>query len=148
AKSQGAIIGYAHVGLGLTVSSMELPNYEVPPLDWDTAHECFVDLAYSAIDFLSCGECHPTFELNLWYHLLKCGFIVPMAGETDTGETFPRVGTQRSYVKLSEFPKDARAYRAWNEGLRAGRVYCGDGRSHVLEFEVNGHAVGDGPLEL
>ncbi|HEX9918867.1 MAG TPA: CehA/McbA family metallohydrolase, partial [Pyrinomonadaceae bacterium] len=60
-------------------------------------------------------------------------------GETD----FPciygeRLGMGRSYVRLD----GALDYRAWVEGLRDGRSYVSDGRSHLLDFRVADLPVG------
>ncbi|MBA2647424.1 MAG: CehA/McbA family metallohydrolase, partial [Pyrinomonadaceae bacterium] len=44
-----------------------------------------------------------------------------------------RVGLGRSYVKL-----DGRLnYAAWVEGVRDGRAYVSDGKSHLMDFRVN-----------
>jgi hypothetical protein len=44
------------------------------------------------------------------------------------------VGLGRSYVKL-----DGKLnYDAWVEGVRAGRSYVSDGKSHLVDFSVNG----------
>jgi hypothetical protein len=48
------------------------------------------------------------------------------------------VGRGRSYVRLDHRPVDDSGYKAWVEGLKKGRLYCGDGRSHFLEFKVDG----------
>ncbi len=72
-------------------------------------------------------------ELNIWYHTLNAGFRTRISGETD----FPciygeRVGLGRSYVKL-----DGKLnYDAWCEGIRAGRNYVSDGKSHLMDFKV------------
>jgi hypothetical protein len=41
-----------------------------------------------------------------------------------------------------------KGYEAWVRGLKEGRLYCGDGRSHFLEFKVNGHRSGESDLTL
>ena len=88
-------------------------------------------------------------ELNAWYHLLNCGFRLAIVGETDypciTGE---RVGSGRSYVRLEHRPIDDVGYNAWVNSLTKGRLYCGDGRSHFLEFGVNGRASGDEDVKV
>jgi len=84
-------------------------------------------------------------ELNMWYHTLNCGFRTRVSGETD----FPciyddRVGMGRSYVKLDgnlDFDR-------WCEGIRNGRNYVGDGRSHLMDFKVDHTAVGENGSEL
>jgi hypothetical protein len=84
-------------------------------------------------------------ELNIWYHTLNCGFRTRISGETD----FPciygeRVGLGRSYVKI-----DGRlSYDAWCEGIRCGRAYVSDGRSHLIDFRVDDIEVGSKESQL
>jgi hypothetical protein len=143
-REQGAVVGLAHCGLGMAVSSNEIPNYEVPPFDSIGTNEAIVDVTHDACDFLSGCEFEPAQELNAWYHMLNCGLRLTMVGETDypciTGE---RPGVGRSYVQLDRRPTDDAGYNAWVEGIRSGRLYCGDGRSHFLEVAVNGRTMGE-----
>lgn len=148
AREQGAVVGYAHVGHAMDVNSDELPNYEIPPLDGLGANECLVDVTHGLVDFIAAMELHPVMELNLWYHILNCGFPVPMAGETDFVGSRPRAGTGRTYVRLDSPPVGDQGYSAWVAGLRSGRLYFGDGRSHLMDFRADGHPSGDGPLAL
>src|SRR5262249_45473140 len=144
AKKQGAVCGPAHSGLGLAVDSTELPNYIVPPYNMIGANEYIVDVTHEvpgpegkpipAVDFISAGNTPCTQELNIWYHTLNVGFRTRISGETD----FPcasdeRVGVGRSYVKLDGLPN----YHDWCEGVRQGRAYVGDGRSHFLQFTAS-----------
>jgi hypothetical protein len=148
-KEQGALGGYAHCGIGMVVDSTDLPNYEIPPMDGIGTQEAIMDVTHGVCDFLSGTNTHPIAELNAWYHMLNCGFRLAMIGETDwpciTGD---RVGVGRSYVRLEHRPTGDAAYEAWVRGLKDGRLYCGDGRSHFLEFKVNGRPPGDGDLSL
>jgi hypothetical protein len=78
-------------------------------------------------------------ELNIWYHTLNVGFRTRISGETD----FPciydeRVGIGRNYTKVD----GKLTYPAWLESLRAGRSYVSDGKSHLMDFKVNGREVG------
>jgi hypothetical protein len=50
----------------------------------------------------------------------------------------------RSYVKLD----GALDYRAWLEGLRDGRSYVSDGKSHLLDFRVDDLPVGTRGSEM
>src|SRR5215468_10552720 len=83
--------------------------------------------------------------MNMWYQTLNVGYRTRASGETD----FPciygeRVGLGRSYVKLGgRLDCDA-----WCEGIQAGRNYVTDGRSHLLDFKLNGHLVGDNDSEV
>jgi hypothetical protein len=112
------------------------------------ANEFVVDVAHGAVDFVSGAEFHPTTELNFWYHALNCGFSTPMIGETDFPCIYERAGTGRTYVQLSRRPAGEAGYRAWLEGVRDGRCYFGDGRSHVLEFTVQGAGLGAQALQI
>src|SRR6185437_12440679 len=85
------------------------------------------------------GRYAVVWELNMWYHTLNCGYRCRISGETD----FPciygeRVGLGRSYVHL-----DGKLdFDAWAEGIKRGRCYVSDGKSHLMDFTVNGHGVG------
>ena len=159
AKKQGAVCGPAHSGSGLDVRIPEgakevLPNYIIPPYNGIGANEYIVDITHEvpgpdgkpvpAIDFISTVDTNYLSELNMWYHTLNMGFRVRASGETDfpciSGE---RVGLGRSYVKL-----DKLNYDDWCEGVRQGRCYVTEGRSHLMDFTVGGVAVGENGSEL
>lgn len=155
AKAQGALVGPAHTGWGLQVPGNELPNYNVPPFDGIGANEYIVDVTQMTpgprgeivplVDFLSMVDTPPVWELNIWYHTLNAGFRTRVSGETD----FPciygeRVGLGRSYVKLDK----KLDYEDWCEGIRAGRNYVGDGKSHIMEFRANDVRMGEKGSEL
>jgi hypothetical protein len=155
AKQQGAVAGPAHSGWGLEVKTAELPNYIVPPFDGIGANEYIVDVTHEvpgpdgklepAVDFISMVDTPYVWELNIWYHTLNAGFRTRISGETD----FPciygeRVGLGRSYVKLD----GALDYDLWCEGIRQGRAYVSDGKSHLMEFKVNEVALGENGSEL
>lgn len=157
AKGQGGVVGYAHCGGGMDVDTQELPNYRIPLFDGLGTNEAIVDITHGAVDFLSGCDLTPAGELNAWYHMLNCGFRLAMVGETD----FPcisdeRPGTGRSYVKMDRRPAGDTGYDAWIQGLKQGRLYFGDGRSHALDYAVNGHRSGGedvvlhapGPVEI
>lgn len=148
-RAQGGFGGYAHCGAGLVVNSGELPNYEIPPFDSVGMNEVIVDVTHGYADFISGCDTPAIAELNAWYHMLNCGFRIALVGETDypciTGE---RPGRGRSYVQLEHRPMDDAGYNAWVNNLMKGRQYCGDGRSHFLEFGVNGRASGDEDVTL
>ncbi len=144
AKKQNAVVGFAHSGMGLGVATTELPNEIIPPFDSIGANEYIVDVAHEvegidgkkvpAVDFIATVNTPYVWELNIWYHTLNCGFRTRISGETD----FPcfygeRVGVGRSYVKL-----DGKLdFDQWCEGIRQGRSYVSDGKSHIMEFKVN-----------
>jgi hypothetical protein len=140
AKSQGALAGFAHSGWGLEVKSHDLPNYDMPGFDGIGANEYIVDVTHpDAVDFISAGDTPYLWELNIWYHTLNVGFRTRISGETD----FPcitdaRVGQGRVYTKID----GPLSYTAWLTALRGGRSYVSDGRSHLIDFSVDGEEVG------
>jgi hypothetical protein len=145
AKSQGAVVGFAHSGWGLEVKSDKLPNYELPPFDGIGANEYIMDVTHDAVDFISAVDTPFVWELNIWYHTLNSGFRTRISGETD----FPciygdRVGMGRSYVQLGG-PLN---YDAWLKGLRDGRSYVSDGKSQLIDFRVNNQLVGTAGSEV
>ena len=140
AHKQGAVIGFAHSGWGLQVADDHLPSFQMPGFDGIGANEYIVDVTQpDAVDFLSVGDTPIVWELSSWYHTLNLGFRTRIAGETD----FPcitdgRVGLARSYVEL----KGPLTYAGWLNGLREGRSYVSDGRTHLMDFRVNGIEAG------
>ncbi|MDX1963816.1 MAG: CehA/McbA family metallohydrolase [Pirellulales bacterium] len=167
-KGQGGVVGYSHSGWGLALPDImpngerkfggqpwggapagwqgraadTLPDYAMPPFDGIGANEFIVTLPNGQCDFLSAVDTPIVWELNIWYHTLNCGLRGRISGETD----FPciygdKVGLGRIYVKLpTDQPLD---FDAWCEGVKAGRSYCGDGLSHLLDFRVNDVSVGE-----
>jgi len=146
AKAQGAVTGFTHSGWGLAVATSELPNYEMPGFDSIGANEYIVDVTHDgAVDFISAADTPAPWELNIWYHALNVGFRTRISGETD----FPcitddRVGQGRSYCKID----GPLTYRSWIEAVRTGCTYVGDGRSHLMDFTVNGRESGTGGSEV
>jgi hypothetical protein len=138
-KSQGAVVGFSHSGWGLKTAETKLPNLEIPPFDGIGANEYIVDVTHDAVDFISAVDTPAPWELNIWYHTLNCGYRTRISGETD----FPciydsRVGLGRSYVKLDgELDFDR-----WCEGIKQGRNYVGDGKSHLVDFKVDDTELG------
>jgi hypothetical protein len=149
AKKQGALTGPAHSGWGLDPSSRGEEGGR------GRARGVAVDVTHMvpgpdgklvpAVDFISTVDTPYVWELNMWYHTLNCGFRTRASGETD----FPciyqeRVGLGRSYVKLD----DKLDFDTWCEGIRNGRSYVGDGRSHLMDFTVNNVGVGTDGSEV
>lgn len=155
AKRQGAVCGPAHSGWGLEVETTELPNYIVPPYRSIGANEYIVDVTHEvpgpngtpvpAVDFMSTVDTPYVWELNMWYHTLNVGFRTRISGETDWPCIYgDRVGLGRSYVKM-----DGRlTYAEWCEGIRNGRNYVGDGKSHLIDFRVNDVRMGERGSEV
>lgn len=146
AKSQGALVGFAHSGWGLEVKSHDLPNYDMPGFDGIGANEYIVDVTYpDTVNFISAVDTPYPWELNIWYHTLNVGFRTRISGETD----FPcitdaRVGQGRVYAKID----GPLTYNAWLDALRDGRSYVSDGRSHLIDFAVNNVEVGTNASEV
>jgi hypothetical protein len=140
AKAHGAIVGFAHSGWGLQVSGTQLPSYQMPGFDGIGANEYIVDVTHpNAVDFISAVDTPYVWELNIWYHTLNVGFRTRISGETD----FPciydgKVGLGRTYAKV----EDALTYEGWLRGLQAGRSYVSDGKTHLMDFKVNGVSAG------
>jgi hypothetical protein len=114
----------------------------MPKFDGIGANEYIVDVVHGACDFISAVDTTITWELSIWYHTLNCGYTCRISGETDfpciTGE---RVGMGRAYVKLR--PDEPLDFDHWVDGIRDGRSYCSEGRSHLYDFTVNGLGVGE-----
>jgi hypothetical protein len=141
AKSQGAVVGYAHTGYGLKTLDNALPSLDVPPFDAFGAMEYLVDVAHDAVDFLSTIDSPAPWELNLWYHALNCGFRTRIGGETDFPCLFgERVGVGRTYVRPADGVLD---FDRWVEGLKDGRSYVSDGKSHLVDFALDDVRLGN-----
>ncbi|MBC7927154.1 MAG: CehA/McbA family metallohydrolase [Bryobacteraceae bacterium] len=139
-KEQGAIAGYTHSGWGLSLKEEKLLSYEMPPFDGIGANEFVVAVTHGLADVISAVDTPYPWELNIWYHTLNVGYRTRISGETD----FPciygeRVGLGRSYVRQA-----ALDYDDWVVGLREGRNYASDGRSHLIDFRINQVQMGSG----
>lgn len=139
-REQGAVIGYTHSGWGLPIKDEKLLSYEMPPFDGIGANEFIASVTHGLADVISAVDTPYPWELNIWYHTLNAGYRTRISGETD----FPciydeRVGLGRSYVRQKELN-----YDDWVQGLKAGRNYVSDGRSHLIDFKVNGVEMGSG----
>lgn len=146
AKSQGAVVGFAHSGWGLQVQDRAVPSFEMPAFDGIGANEYIVDVTHpNTVDFISTVDTPTVAELSIWYHTLNVGFRTRISGETD----FPciydsRVGIGRTYAQID----GGLTFTGWLNGLRDGRSYVSDGKSHLLDFTVDGVGVGRGGSEL
>ncbi len=144
-KSQGGVVGFSHSGWGLKMPDESLPSYAIPPFDGIGANEYIVDVVHDAVDFISTVDTPAPWELNIWYHTLNCGYRARISGETD----FPciygeRVGLGRVYVHLADGKLD---FDRWCEGIKDGRSYVSDGKSHLVDFRVDNVAVGESASE-
>lgn len=139
-KQQGAVTGYTHSGWGLSLKEEKLPTLEMPPFDGIGANEYVVSVTHDLTDVISLVDTPYAWELNVWYHTLNVGYRARASGETD----FPciygeRVGLGRSYVRQAKLD-----YNDWVQGLKEGRNYASDGKSHLIDFRVNGIEMGNG----
>ena len=166
-KEQGGVVGYSHSGWGLQLpdvmpdgsrafpagrwggsepgwdgkSPSKLPDYAMPRFDGIGANEYVVTVAEDVCHFISAVDTPAIWELNVWYHTLNCGYRAVISGETD----FPciygdKVGLGRVYVQLDD--NQDLTFDNWIVGVKNGRSYCGDGRSHVFDFKVNDAKLG------
>ena len=140
ARKQGAIVGYTHSGWGLQIKEEKLLSYEMPKFDGIGANEYIVAVTHGNVDLVSAIDTPYPWELNIWYHTLNAGYRTRISGETD----FPciygdRVGMGRSYVRQKSLD-----YADWIQGLKEGRNYGSDGKSHLLDFRVDGVEMGAG----
>jgi len=140
-QSQGALSSYTHSGFGLDVQTAELPNYITPPMDSIGANEYIMTIAHGATDVLGVGNTNYVSELNIWYHTLNAGFRTQIGGETDwpciNGEN---IGRGRSYAKVASGPNSAVSYQGILDAIDAGNSYVSDGRSHLMNFKVEGQS--------
>ena len=125
----------------------QLPNFAFPAMDGGGAMEIFVSTSEGVCDFISAMDTARIPEWNTWYHLLNCGYLLKLSGETD----FPcmssrRVGQGRVYVQLGKV-KDV-DFSAWCAGIAAGRSYVSDGYAHATSFTVNSNAPGTDDVAL
>jgi len=141
AAKQGAVVGFAHSGWGLAVTGSDVPSLQVPPFDGIGANEYIVDVTHpGAVNFISAADTPYPWELSIWYHTLNVGFRTRISGETDFPCIFDdRVGRGRTYAHMGRL-----AFDGFLDALRRGATYVSDGRTHLLDFTVNGTQVGTG----
>jgi hypothetical protein len=149
ARSQGALTGYTHAGLGLWANTTALPNDAMPPFNSIGANDYIVTLPEGLVDFIGTCNQPAASELNIWYHTLNVGLWSTIAGETDWPCIFDEsIGMGRSYVKVD----GPLSYAAWCAGIKAGRAYVSEGRAHLMDFSASAggaqHDVGGGDLHL
>lgn len=146
-QEQGGVVGYSHSGWGLEPMepTEELPNYVMAKFDGIGANEYIVTVVHDAVDFISAGDTPITWEMNIWYHTLNCGFRANISGETDFPCIFDeRIGMARSYAPL----EGALSFDGYTELIRDGANYVSDGFSHIIDFTVNDTKMGQGGGEV
>jgi hypothetical protein len=128
------------------VQDQRIPSFEMPAFDGIGANEYIVDVTHpNAVDFISTVDTPAVAELSIWYHTLNVGFRTRISGETD----FPciydgRVGIGRTYAQVD----GGLSFAGWLNGLRIGRTYVSDGKSHLLDFRIDDVQVGRDTSEL
>jgi hypothetical protein len=142
ADSDGdGVLGRSELEAAHERAAETLPNDAIPEMNGVGAMEVVVSVPLGVCDFISSMDTPRIAELNMWYHLLNCGFPLKVSGETD----FPcmsglRVGQGRVYVRLGDVK--VVDFDSWCAGLAAGRSYVSDGFAHALEFAVGGKRPG------
>ena len=128
------------------MQDQQIPSFEMPAFDGIGANEYIVDVTHpNTVDFISTVDTPTVAELSIWYHTLNVGFRPRISGETD----FPciydgRVGIGRTYAQID----GGLTFAGWLNGLRSGRSYVSDGKSHLLDLRVDDAQVGRGNSEL
>ena len=93
----------------------------MPKMDGIGANEYVVTVTQNAVDFYGVGDTPITWELNMWYHTLNCGFRPRIGGETDYPCVFDeRVGVARSYFKSDS----SMNYDKYVDGIKRWTVLC------------------------
>lgn len=87
------------------------------------------------------------YSQDLYYRILNAGFRLPPSGGSASGVLPNPVGYNRTYVQI----EGALTWEKWWDGLRAGRVFVGNGP--LLRVRANGQWPGnlfrsDGPLSV
>ncbi len=126
-------------------SDTEFPTRELPKFDGIGANEYIVDVTHDAVDFISTVDTPAHWELNMWYHTLNVR--VPHAHQRRN--RFPlhlrRPRRPRPQLRASSTRLD---YDQWAQGIRDGRAYVTDGKSHLIDFKVNDRLVGTQSSEV
>ena len=137
--------GIRALGLGFGGSETDLPNYELPPFDGIGANEYIVDVTYpNTVDFISSGR-HAV-RLGVEHLVSHAECRVSARGSAER-RIFPASTMRASALDAATQRWMAAELRGWLKSLRDGRSYVSDGKSHLMDFKVNGHEVG-GEIQL
>ena len=119
ARRQGALSGYAHLGISMGAQ-----------------YGLAIDLPLGLLNFIEILQ-RSAEGYAAWYEILNTGYrLTPTAG-TDYPCMASYPGRERFYTRV-EGPF---TYQKWLDGLRVGRTYVTNGPA--LEFRVNGKEMGD-----
>ena len=131
---QNGLVNYTHVA----------QNAADPYLGAYTGKGLPVDVALGKIDTVDINNGYGG-SVPLWYRLLNCGFRLPASAGTDCFLNRIRSrlpGSDRAYVYID----GSFSYRAWIDGLRAGRSFVTNGP--MVELTVDGAKRPGDSLEL
>ena len=96
-----------------------------------------LDAVLGAVDFWEIGNSH-LYNLDTWYRLLNCGFILPPTAGTDLPNNpyrdpwQPFLGAMRMYTRTG----DVTGPDAWNRAVRNGEVFVSSGP--LVRLTING----------
>jgi len=82
-RSQDALNGYAHSGLGLWSGSNEIPYMDIPPFDSIGANDFIATLPEGLVDFMNIANPPPATELTIWRHTLNVGLRARIGDSRD-----------------------------------------------------------------
>ena len=102
------------------------------------------DAVLGASEFFELANTH-LYELDPWYRLLNCGYLLPPVAGTDLPNfpwrkpTQPFFGETRTYVRVND-PATA-DFEDWKQSLRAGRSFITSGP--LIKITINGKDLGE-----
>src|SRR4029450_1884691 len=73
----------------------------------------------------------PLWSMEVYYHLLNCGFRLPVSAGSASGVKASPLGYNRVYVKVS----GPFSYRNWFASLKAGRSFAPNGPMRFLSAD-------------
>ena len=146
AKKQDAVTGFAHSGWGLAVKNEKLPTDEMPPFDGIGANEFIVGVTHDLVDFIL----HRRHALRLGAEHLVSHAQRRLSHAHQRRDRFSLHlwRARRPGPQLRAPERRKLDYRDWSDGIREGRNYVSDGKSHLMDFKVNDAEMGAGASEL
>ncbi|MDA2928373.1 CehA/McbA family metallohydrolase [Acidobacteria bacterium AH-259-O06] len=105
-----------------------------------------LDTVLGGVDFFELANTH-LYEVDVWYRLMNCGYVVPPAAGTDLpnfpfrDSWQPLMGETRMYVRVG--PKQD--FPSWKEAVRRGEVFISSGP--IIKFAAGGAEPG-GVIQL
>jgi hypothetical protein len=118
----------------LIISAHPISTYDFDHIeDWPgsgLARELPIDVIYGkfdALEVLCYSNVDEGVELDLWYHLLNCGFRMPPAAGTDAAVNRQEDGPMGGFRSYVEYDTGAPDIYQWLGGLAAGRSFITNG---------------------